>query len=137
MPVPHDRSALPKWDLVPSMSRRGGTVLERFTRPARRAVVLSQEEARRLGHREIESDHVLLGVCHELGGLPTDQRPIALTELRAAVSHRRAPHGGPRAEGYLPFTDEAHAAIQAGARSTSAEELVTPQGLLLGVLLVG
>ena len=37
-------------------------MLERFTRSARVAVVLAQEEARDLGAREIGPEHLLVGV---------------------------------------------------------------------------
>jgi ATP-dependent Clp protease ATP-binding subunit ClpA len=37
-------------------------VFERFTHPARTIVVLAQEEARRLGHRQITTPHLLLGL---------------------------------------------------------------------------
>jgi len=38
-------------------------VFERFTEPARRVVVLAQEEARARGDDRIGSEHLLLGVC--------------------------------------------------------------------------
>jgi ATP-dependent Clp protease ATP-binding subunit ClpA len=37
-------------------------MFERFTDQARRSVVLAQEECRRLGHGQIDPEHVLLGV---------------------------------------------------------------------------
>jgi ATP-dependent Clp protease ATP-binding subunit ClpA len=38
-------------------------VFERFTEPARRVVVLAQEDARERGDRSIGSEHLVLGVC--------------------------------------------------------------------------
>ena len=38
-------------------------MFERFTRPARAAVVLAQEHARTLGAEEVGSVHLLIGVC--------------------------------------------------------------------------
>jgi ATP-dependent Clp protease ATP-binding subunit ClpA len=42
-------------------------VFERFTRNARAAVVLAQEEARELNDRETDSQHLLLGVLQAAG----------------------------------------------------------------------
>lgn len=43
-------------------------MFERFTIRARRAVILAQEEARRLNHNFIGSEHVLLGVLRMIDG---------------------------------------------------------------------
>ena len=43
-------------------------MFERFTNRARHAVVLAQEEARRLHHNYIGTEHVLLGLLGEPDG---------------------------------------------------------------------
>ena len=40
-------------------------MFERFTDRARRVVVLAQEEARRLNHNYIGTEHILLGLIQE------------------------------------------------------------------------
>ena len=40
-------------------------MFERFSDQARQVVVLSQEEARALGHGVIGTEHILLGLAHE------------------------------------------------------------------------
>src|SRR5260221_12243309 len=47
----------------------GGPMFERFTSQARHVVVLAQDEARRLQHNYIGTEHVLLGLLGESGGL--------------------------------------------------------------------
>ena len=47
----------------------GDPMFERFTNRARHVVVLAQEEARRLHHNYIGTEHVLLGLLGEPGGL--------------------------------------------------------------------
>ena len=42
-------------------------MFERFTDKARQAVVLAQEEARRLGHPEVATEHLLLGLLAVYG----------------------------------------------------------------------
>ena len=44
-------------------------MFERFTNKARHVVVLAQEEARKLGHSYIGTEHVLLGLLGETDGL--------------------------------------------------------------------
>jgi ATP-dependent Clp protease ATP-binding subunit ClpA len=66
-------------------------VFERFTDPARRVVVLAQEEARTRGDDRIGSEHLLLGVCRA-----TDTHGAALlaargVTLREVVDDLRAP----------------------------------------------
>ena len=48
-------------------------MFERFTDRARRVVVRAQEEARRLDHDYVGTEHLLLGVTHEsIGGLAAE-----------------------------------------------------------------
>ena len=44
-------------------------MFERFTDRARRAVALAQEEAKRLDHNYIGTEHILLGLIHEGDGV--------------------------------------------------------------------
>jgi ATP-dependent Clp protease ATP-binding subunit ClpA len=55
-------------------------VFERFTDPARRIVVLAQEEARECGDDRIRSEHVLLGLCRA-----GDTRGAALLAARGVT----------------------------------------------------
>ena len=62
-------------------------MFERFTESARMVIVLAQEEARKLKHDHIGSEHLLLGVVRE--GDPAADLLIAhgaeLGRLRAAI----------------------------------------------------
>jgi ATP-dependent Clp protease ATP-binding subunit ClpA len=70
-------------------------VFERFTRQARVAVVLAQEEARELRTREVDAQHLLLGVLRAAGndlstmlsgnGLTTDVVRTRLIEASTAT----------------------------------------------------
>ncbi|MGO8882889.1 MAG: Clp protease N-terminal domain-containing protein, partial [Streptosporangiaceae bacterium] len=42
-------------------------MFERFTEPARQVIVLAQEEATRLGHGCIGTEHILLGLLRQAG----------------------------------------------------------------------
>jgi len=59
-------------------------MFERFTNHARHVVVLSQEEARRLHHNYIGTEHILLGLLADPKGAgATILGPLGITEQRA------------------------------------------------------
>jgi ATP-dependent Clp protease ATP-binding subunit ClpA len=75
-------------------------MFERFTQPARQAVVLAQEEARRLRHAGFGTEHLLLGVLAEgrgLGARVLAEGGVSLDEVRERVrrSGGPAPAGAP------------------------------------------
>ncbi len=60
----------------------------RFTERAQKVVVLSQEEARRLGHNVVGTEHILLGLVAEGEGVAAralQQLGISLDGVRAEV----------------------------------------------------
>jgi Clp amino terminal domain, pathogenicity island component len=91
-------------------------VFERFSDQARRAVVLAQEESRRLGHSYIGTEHLLLGVVGA-GGLAADaleQLGVTPAQLRTAVEATVGRGGG--TPGHIPFTAEAKRALEMSLR---------------------
>ncbi len=73
--------------------------MERFTQRARRVLSLAQEEAERLQHGQISTEHLLLGLMREEGGvagrvlreLGLDQRRVEELVIRLTDSGSRAP----------------------------------------------
>jgi ATP-dependent Clp protease ATP-binding subunit ClpC len=62
----------------------GGTLFERFTDRARLVVVQAQEEARRLDHHYLGTEHVLLALTHEsIGGVAAKMLESLGTGLEA------------------------------------------------------
>ena len=62
-------------------------MFERFTDRARRVVVLAQEEARRLNHNYIGTEHILLGLIQEGEGHAAkalDELNINIDSVRSA-----------------------------------------------------
>ncbi|HET7560215.1 MAG TPA: Clp protease N-terminal domain-containing protein, partial [Limnochordia bacterium] len=60
----------------------------RFTERAQKVIVLSQEEARRLGHNVVGTEHILLGLCAEGDGVAARALAalgISLDKVRAEV----------------------------------------------------
>jgi hypothetical protein len=78
-------------------------VFERFTERARQAVVLAQDEARKLGHNYIGTEHLLLGLLREQDSVAADvltSRGLRLNRVREKVveflsSGEQPGHPGP------------------------------------------
>src|ERR1041384_7346886 len=69
-------------------SARRQAMFQRFTDRARRFVVLAQEEARRLEHNYIGTEHILLGLIREGEGVAAE----ALKSLGIRPSRRSEEH---------------------------------------------
>ena len=84
-------------------------MFERFTDRARQAVVLAQEEARRLGHPEVGTEHLLLGLLTVYEGSAGTRTltalGIPLDTLRVEVEERIG-RGEGAPGGHLPFAPQ-------------------------------
>jgi ATP-dependent Clp protease ATP-binding subunit ClpC len=84
-------------------------MFERFTDRARLVVVRAQDEARALGHDHIGSEHLLLGLIGEGGGLAAkalESLGVSAAELRAGVAEMVDP-GQQSPTAHIPFTPQA------------------------------
>src|ERR1700683_3724717 len=83
-------------------------MFERFTDRARRVVVLAQEEARMLSHDYIGTEHILIALIREGGGVAAQAlESLGITEEAAARQQveeitGRGQQDPPR--GHIPFT---------------------------------
>ncbi|MDQ3456338.1 MAG: hypothetical protein M3513_12960, partial [Actinomycetota bacterium] len=83
-------------------------MFERFTDQARRAVVLAQQESRRLGHDHIGTGHLLLALLHDADGGDDGTAQVlaaagaTLSAARPALQQRSA--GGSGGTGHIPLT---------------------------------
>jgi ATP-dependent Clp protease ATP-binding subunit ClpA len=117
-------------------------MFERFTPPARRVVVLAQEEARQLQHNYIGTEHVLLGlISGEPGGLPARVLGgIGLTldearqEVVAVVGRGKA-----TPTGHIPFTPRAKKTLELALREALQlhHKYIGSEHILLGVIREG
>ena len=109
-----------------------------FTDRARRAVVLAQEEARSLQHDHIGTEHLLLGLVAEGGGVAAR----ALRDLGADTASMRARlrseagPGGEEPENHIPFTPQAKQALELSLRESVrlGHDYIGTEHLLLGLL---
>jgi ATP-dependent Clp protease ATP-binding subunit ClpA len=116
-------------------------MFERFTDRARRVIVLAQEEARRLNHNYIGTEHLLLGLIHEGQGVAAkalESLGISLEAVRAQVKEivgqgLRAPTG------HIPFTPRAKKVMELSLREALqlGHNYLGTEHLLLGLLSEG
>jgi len=97
-------------------------VFERFTERARQVVVFSQDEARKLKHDFIGTEHVLLGLLREEEGLAArvlESLDVTLEEVRAQVARIRG-EGDEPPLGQIPFTPRAKKVLELALREALA-----------------
>jgi ATP-dependent Clp protease ATP-binding subunit ClpC len=116
-------------------------MFERFTDKARHVVVLAQEEARRLKHNYIGTEHILLGLLGETEGIGA--QALAKFDLTLDVARReveaRVGTGGKQLTGHIPFTPRAKKTLEYALREALQlhHNYIGTEHILLGVLREG
>jgi ATP-dependent Clp protease ATP-binding subunit ClpC len=93
-------------------------MFERFTPPARKVVVLAQEEARALKHNYIGTEHVLLGLLRDeegLAGRVLESLHVTLEDVRTQVA-QIVGQGEEVTTGQIPFTPRAKKVLELAMR---------------------
>jgi ATP-dependent Clp protease ATP-binding subunit ClpA len=116
-------------------------VFERFTDSARRAVVAAQEEARRLDHDFIGTEHVLLGLLGEGKGLAATvlkDSGLSLDVVRADVEEIVGP-GESTPGAHIPFTPRAKKVLELSLREALQlhHNYISTEHILLGLIREG
>ena len=119
-----------------------GFMFERFTNRARHVVVLAQEEARRLQHNYIGTEHILLGLLGEPGGIAAqalDRFGMSLAgareEVKAVVGT-----GNKTISGHIPFTPRAKKTLELALREALQlrhNNYIGTEHILLGLIREG
>src|SRR6266404_2502727 len=119
----------------------GDLMFERFTNHARHVVVLAQEEARRLQHNYIGTEHILLGLLGEPGGLAfraLERFEMTLDSTREEVKAVVGTGSG-TVGGHIPFTPRAKKALELSLREALQlhHTYIGTEHILLGVIREG
>ena len=112
-------------------------MFERFTDKARRSVVLAQEEARLLGHDHIGTEHILLGILREGGGIAASALTSLGITLEAAREQITATAGrGPGQSERIPFTGPAKRSLELALREALqlGYDYIGTEHILLGLI---
>ena len=117
-------------------------MFERFTEKAIKVIMLSQEEARRLGHNFVGTDFMLLGLIGEATGIAAKtlkSKGVNLKDARVEVEKNIG-----RGTGFVavevPFTRQAKRLMESAwqeAREQLGQNYIGPEHLLLGLITVG
>ena len=113
-------------------------MFERFTDRARRVVVLAQEEAARLGHSYIGTEHILLGLLSEregVGGEALRSLGLSLEVARHEVEEMTGT-GQSAASGHVPFTPRAKKVLELSLREALqlGHSYIGTEHILLGLV---
>ncbi len=116
-------------------------MFERFTNRARHAVVLAQEEARQLRHNYIGTEHILLGLLAEPGGIACrtlERFGMSLDGTRAEVRSIIGP-GKAAPSGHIPFTPRAKKTLELALREALQlhHNSIGTEHVLLGIIREG
>jgi ATP-dependent Clp protease ATP-binding subunit ClpA len=120
---------------------RRQTMFQRFTDRARRVVVLAQEEARRLDHNYIGTEHILLGLISEGEGVAAKALKslgISLDAVRQQVEEIIG-RGQQEPPGHIPFTPRAKKVLELSLRESKqlGNNYIGTEHILLGLIREG
>jgi ATP-dependent Clp protease ATP-binding subunit ClpC len=120
---------------------RRRAMFERFTDRARRVVVLAQDEARRLNHNYIGTEHILLGLIHEGEGVAAkalESLGISLNAVRQEVEQIIG-RGQQAHSGHIPFTPRAKKVMELSLRESLqlGHNYIGTEHILLGLIREG
>jgi ATP-dependent Clp protease ATP-binding subunit ClpA len=116
-------------------------MFERFTNRARHVVVLSQDEARRLKHNYIGTEHILLGLIGESDGIASQvlagfgmSLDDAREEVRAIIGLGKSAPAG-----HIPFTPRAKKVLELALREALQlnHNFIGTEHILLGLIREG
>jgi hypothetical protein len=120
-----------------------GGLFERFTDRARRVLVLAQEEARRLNHGFIGTEHILLGLIHEGEGVAAkvlESFGISLEAVRDQVRETIGPSSAAESlTGSPPFTPRSKKVLELSLREALqlGHNYIGTEHILLGLVREG
>jgi hypothetical protein len=130
-------------------SDKGGSMFDRFTEAGRNVMVLAQDEAQRLNHNYLGTEHILLGVIRDESGAGAKAlraAGISLETIRRKFEEligkgvRRADGVGAfSASAPIPFTPRAKKVLELSVREALqlGHGFVGSEHLLLGILREG
>ena len=112
-------------------------MFERFTDQAHRAVVFAQEEARRLNHDHVGTEHLLAGLLREERGAAVQvlaASGVTLDAVRERIAALAGPGQAPP-RGHIPFTPRAKKGFELALREAARlGQHIGTGHLLLGLI---
>jgi ATP-dependent Clp protease ATP-binding subunit ClpA len=127
---------------VPTQGKAALSMFERFTDRARRIVVLAQEEARMLNHDYVGTEHILIALIREGGGIAAQAlQSLGITEEAARQQVEEIVGRGQAdpQQGHLPFTPRAKKTLELALREALqlGHNYIGTEHILLGLIREG
>jgi ATP-dependent Clp protease ATP-binding subunit ClpC len=115
---------------------------DKFTERVRKVIYLAREEAARLQHDYIGTEHLLLGVIREGEGIAAtvlNNLGVDLDHIRQAVENMVSASGGTMTIGEIPFTPRAKRVLELAVEEARSlgHNYVGTEHLLLGLIREG
>lgn len=115
-------------------------MFERFSDQAREVVVLAMEEAHRLGHASLDTEHLLVGLLRQETGAAAEalERADVTVEAVRGEIERTVGRGSAPAPDPTPFSQDAKRALELSLRAALSlgSNVVSTEHVLLGVVRV-
>jgi ATP-dependent Clp protease ATP-binding subunit ClpC len=116
-------------------------LFQRFSDSARRVVVLAQEEARKLNHNYIGTEHLLLGLIQEGEGIAARSLEAVQVNIDAVRSQvvEIIGRGSTPTSGHIPFTPRAKKVLELSLREALqlGHNYIGTEHILLGLIREG
>ncbi len=116
---------------------------DKFTDRARKVIAFAKEEAQRIGHEYIGTEHVLLGIIKDGGGIAAavlETLSVDLEKLKVDIEDRvMESQGGTMIAGEIPFLPQAKKVFELAAEESQSlgHNYIGTEHLLLGLLKEG
>ncbi len=117
-------------------------MFNKFTERARKVVILAKEEARRLHHDYIATEHILLGILREGEGVAASvlhRADLNFEKVRKEIERLVEPGVDTGKSGEIPFTPRAKKALELAGEEARAmgHNYIGTEHLLLGLIREG
>jgi len=114
-------------------------MFKKFTERARRVIILAREEAERYNHEYLGTEHILLGVLKDGGGIAItvlQKSGVNLDRLNLEIK-KTLPHSSPHTVGTeIPFSPRAKKVLEFAVEEAKAmgHNYIGTEHILLGLI---
>src|SRR4030095_15674615 len=129
----------PLWTERSAQSEETRRMFKRFTERARRVIILAREEAERYHHEYLGTEHILLGILKDGGGIAItvlQKLGVDLKQLKQEVERNLPPSLNTLVVGEIPFTAKAKKVLECAVEEARlmGHNYIGTEHLLLGLL---
>src|SRR4029434_4432269 len=114
-------------------------MFKRFTERARRVIILAREEAERHHHEYLGTEHILLGMLKDGGGIAItvlQKAGLSIDQIRMEIERHLPRNANALIVGEIPFTPKAKKVLEYGVEEARlmGHNYIGTEHLLLGLL---